>query len=101
MGSNILGISCFYHDAAAALLRDGVLVAAAEEERFSRDAAVWGPQQKLGAFFSDRHIAYVDASEHLSASGLSPSAVFFPDDPDHFTPAGHKIIADLILERER
>jgi carbamoyltransferase len=32
----ILGISCFYHDAAAALLKDGVLVAAAEEERFSR-----------------------------------------------------------------
>jgi len=33
---NILGISCFYHDSAAALVRDGVLVAAAEEERFSR-----------------------------------------------------------------
>ena len=33
---HILGISCFYHDAAAALLRDGVLVAAAEEERFTR-----------------------------------------------------------------
>jgi carbamoyltransferase len=33
---NILGISCFYHDAAAALLLDGQLVAAAEEERFSR-----------------------------------------------------------------
>jgi carbamoyltransferase len=32
----ILGISCFYHDAAAALLHDGKLVAAAEEERFSR-----------------------------------------------------------------
>ncbi|MGE5360924.1 MAG: carbamoyltransferase [Bacteroidales bacterium] len=32
----ILGISCFYHDAAAALLRDGDLVAAAEEERFNR-----------------------------------------------------------------
>ncbi|MCH7760506.1 carbamoyltransferase [candidate division TA06 bacterium] len=32
----ILGISCFYHDAAAALLKDGELVAAAEEERFSR-----------------------------------------------------------------
>ena len=32
----ILGISCFYHDAAAALLIDGKLVAAAEEERFSR-----------------------------------------------------------------
>jgi len=33
---DILGISCYYHDAAAALLRDGGLVAAAEEERFSR-----------------------------------------------------------------
>lgn len=33
---DILGISCYYHDAAAALLRDGVLVAAAEEERFTR-----------------------------------------------------------------
>lgn len=33
---NILGISCYYHDAAAALIRDGKVVAAAEEERFSR-----------------------------------------------------------------
>ena len=33
---DILGISCFYHDAAAALVRDGMLVAAAEEERFTR-----------------------------------------------------------------
>ncbi len=33
---DILGVSCYYHDAAAALLRDGQLVAAAEEERFSR-----------------------------------------------------------------
>jgi carbamoyltransferase len=32
----ILGISCFYHDSAAALLQDGMLVAAAEEERLSR-----------------------------------------------------------------
>ena len=32
----VLGISCFYHDAAAALLRDGQLVAAVQEERFSR-----------------------------------------------------------------
>lgn len=32
----ILGISCYYHDASAALLKDGVIVAAAEQERFSR-----------------------------------------------------------------
>ena len=33
---NILGISAFYHDSAAALLRDGAIVAAAQEERFTR-----------------------------------------------------------------
>jgi len=32
----ILGISCFYHDSAACLLKDGLIIAAAEEERFSR-----------------------------------------------------------------
>ena len=32
----ILGISCFYHDSAAALLKDGEVIAAAHEERFSR-----------------------------------------------------------------
>ena len=31
-----LGISCYYHDSAAALLKDGHVVAAVEEERFSR-----------------------------------------------------------------
>jgi carbamoyltransferase len=34
--ANILGISCYYHDAAAALIQDGKIVAAAQEERFSR-----------------------------------------------------------------
>jgi carbamoyltransferase len=33
----ILGISCFYHDSSACLLKDGVIVAAAQEERFNRD----------------------------------------------------------------
>lgn len=32
----ILGISCYYHDAAACLLRNGEVIAAAEEERFTR-----------------------------------------------------------------
>src|SRR3954452_10675134 len=36
MGKTILGISAFYHDSAAALVRDGEIVAAAQEERFSR-----------------------------------------------------------------
>jgi carbamoyltransferase len=37
MSNNIIGISCFFHDAACCLLKDGVLIAAVEEERFSRN----------------------------------------------------------------
>ena len=32
----ILGISAFYHDSAACLLKDGKIIAAAQEERFTR-----------------------------------------------------------------
>ncbi|MDH4070829.1 MAG: hypothetical protein OEV30_10440, partial [Ignavibacteria bacterium] len=46
----ILGISCYYHDAAAALVRDGVIVAAAQEERFTR--------KKHDAGFPEHAVAY-------------------------------------------
>src|SRR5918994_5999840 len=48
MTSYILGLSAYYHDSAACLLRDGEIVAAAQEERFTRkkgDAAF--PQQAV------------------------------------------------------
>ena len=34
--NKILGISCFYHDSAAALIDNGEILAAVQEERFSR-----------------------------------------------------------------
>jgi carbamoyltransferase len=34
--THILGVSAFYHDCAACLVRDGEIVAAAQEERFTR-----------------------------------------------------------------
>jgi len=34
--SAILGISAFYHDSAACILKDGIIIAAAQEERFTR-----------------------------------------------------------------
>jgi carbamoyltransferase len=46
----ILGISAYYHDSAACLLRDGVIVAAAQEERFTR--------KKGDASFPEHAIAY-------------------------------------------
>ena len=36
MSLSILGISAFYHDSAAAVVKDGQIVAAAQEERFTR-----------------------------------------------------------------
>lgn len=56
---NILGISAFYHDSAACLVRDGEIVAAAQEERFSR--------QKHDASFPQRAIDYC-----LAEAGISP-----------------------------
>ncbi|RMH35931.1 MAG: hypothetical protein D6690_07575 [Nitrospirae bacterium] len=47
---NILGISAYYHDSAAALVRDGDIVAAAQEERFTR--------KKHDASFPGHAIAY-------------------------------------------
>ena len=55
----ILGISAFYHDAAAALVIDGNIVAAAQEERFTR--------KKHDDSFPTHAIEYC-----LNAAGLSP-----------------------------
>ena len=45
---NILGISAYYHDSAAALVQDGDIVAAAQEERFTRKKHDYGfPQHAI------------------------------------------------------
>ncbi|MSR52403.1 MAG: hypothetical protein EXS09_03815 [Gemmataceae bacterium] len=59
----ILGISAFYHDSAAALIVDGAIVAAAQEERFSRI--------KQDASFPAQAIAYCLAEAKLTAEQLS------------------------------
>ena len=40
MTTQILGISAFYHDSAAALIQNGEIIAAAQEERFSRKSTM-------------------------------------------------------------
>ncbi len=69
--THVLGISCFYHDSAAALLKDGVVVAAGQEERFSR--------KRHDSDFPHRAIQYV-----LHEAGVKPEeldAVGFYDKP--------------------
>ncbi len=57
----ILGISCYYHDSAAALLKDGNVVAAVEEERFSRKKNDDGfPKQAIDYCLKEAGIAGKD-----------------------------------------
>src|SRR5579859_8059950 len=67
----ILGISAFYHDSAAALVVDGEIVAAAQEERFTR--------KKHDQNFPERAIAYCLAEANLKAEKLT--YVVFYDKP--------------------
>ncbi|MEN3340134.1 MAG: carbamoyltransferase [Acidobacteriota bacterium] len=50
----ILGVSCYFHDAAAAILDNGRLIAAAEEERFSRVKHDFGFPRRAIAFCLER-----------------------------------------------
>lgn len=65
---NILGISAFYHDSAACLVRDGVIVAAAQEERFTR--------KKHDHSFPSHAIAYCLRENHLTGGDLDYVAFY-------------------------
>jgi len=67
----ILGISAFYHDSAAALVRDGVPVAAAQEERFSR--------KRHDPSFPERAAAYCLREAGVGLDDVS--AIAYYEDP--------------------
>lgn len=69
--TRILGISAYYHDAAAALIVDGEIVAAAQEERFTR--------KKGDADFPHRAISYCLGAGGIDAEDLD--AVVFYESP--------------------
>lgn len=67
----ILGISAYYHDSAAALLKDGAVVAAAHEERFTR--------KKHDPDFPTQAVRYVLEEGAVSLDQVA--AVVFYDKP--------------------
>ena len=69
--TNILGLSAFYHDSAACLVQDGELVAAAQEERFTR--------KKHDHRFPDAAVRYCLEEAGITADQLD--AVAFYDKP--------------------
>ena len=60
--SFILGISCFYHDSAAALIKGDEIIYASQEERFSR--------KKHDASFPDKSIRYILSKYELKLSDI-------------------------------
>ena len=68
---HILGISAYYHDSAAALVRDGEIIAAAQEERFSR--------KKHDARFPEHAIRYCLQQANLTL--LDVDHIVFYDKP--------------------
>jgi carbamoyltransferase len=64
----ILGISAYYHDSAAALIRDGAIVAAAQEERFTR--------KKHDAAFPTNAVAFCLAQAGIEASDVDLIAFY-------------------------
>lgn len=69
--SYVMGISALYHDSAAALLRDGEVLAAAQEERFSR--------QKHDSSYPEKALNYV--LQHAGIGLPEVEAVVFYDKP--------------------
>ena len=68
MSTHILGISAFYHDSAAALIRNGEIIAAAQEERFTR--------RKGDARFPSQAVQYCLREGGISLTDLQ-SIVFY------------------------
>ncbi|PPR35066.1 MAG: Decarbamoylnovobiocin carbamoyltransferase [Alphaproteobacteria bacterium MarineAlpha6_Bin4] len=68
---NIIGISCFYHDSAAALIKDGNVISAVQEERFTRI--------KHDASFPINSIKYCLKSSNLKLSNID--AIVFYEKP--------------------
>jgi carbamoyltransferase len=68
---NILGLSAYYHDSAACLVRDGDIIAAAQEERFTR--------KKHDSRFPAHAAAYCLREGRIALSDVD--AVVFYDKP--------------------
>jgi carbamoyltransferase len=88
----VLGINAVFHDSAAALVRDGVIVAAGEEERFTRRK-----HGKPAVAFSTWEVPEAAARWCLDQAGLNPSqldAVAYSYDPSMAPGDEHDVTAD-------
>src|SRR5690242_20249292 len=97
----ILGINAFHGDAAACLVRDGILVAAAEEERFRRikhwagfpSQAIQWCLSSVGASIGD--IDHVAVNQDASANLLRKLAFVATHRPDP------RLIADRVRNKRK
>jgi carbamoyltransferase len=104
----ILGISCFYHDSAATLLKNGKIIAAAQEERFTRkkhdknfpENAIHYCLEEAGIHGEDLHsVAYYDMEsltiERVLHNSIQPGI----DTDKYFQTAGRSLVTKLKLNQ--
>ena len=91
MPSRILGLSAYYHDSAACLVEDGRIVAAAQEERFTR--------KKHDANFPARAVAYCLREAGITAKELHEFCWANDITPDEFFKQFEKgLVTDAIAD---
>jgi len=106
----VLGISAYYHDSAAALLRDGVIIAAAQEERFTRrqhdssfpHAAMRSCLESTGTRPGDIDlVAFYDKPLRKFARLLETYLAFAPRGFASFREALPACVKDQVFQRRR
>lgn len=110
----ILGISVFYHDSAAALVVDGRIAAAAQEERFTRkkhshsfpmntvhyylkEEGIDASQLDYVVFYEKPLVRFVSLTEVLRQKIEEGAWAYYTYD-QHWSPEGHRIAADYLTE---
>lgn len=101
----ILGISCFYHESAACLLKDGVIVAASTEERFSRikhdpgfpDQAIAFCLEEVGITSAElTYVVFYEKPFVKFSRNLELSLEYFPKSLGFFTESMRNSLAEKL-----
>jgi lysophospholipase L1-like esterase len=74
-----------------------VIVMPYEVQLRSKDAAVLLPQAMITRYLREHDIPFVDTTEIFRNTGMRSKDLYLFDDAMHFSPAGHRVLADILM----
>ena len=74
-----------------------VIVLPYEVQLRSKDAAVLLPQAMITKYLREHNIPFVDTTEIFRNTGMRSKQLYLFDDPMHFSAAGHRVLADILM----